>query len=56
MLLPVTSVLLGYPKNWMASFTANSLAQILSEIRRIFHEIPKETLVAVYDKSITWLE
>jgi hypothetical protein len=40
----------------MAGFTANSPADILSEIRRIFQEIPKETLIAVYDEWITRLE
>jgi hypothetical protein len=35
------------------SFTANSPADILSEIRRIFQEISKETLMAAYDEWIT---
>jgi hypothetical protein len=33
--------LLGYLNGEMAGFTANSFADILSEIRRIFQEIPK---------------
>jgi hypothetical protein len=40
----------------MARVTANSPADILSEIRWIFQEIPKETLMAVYDDWITRLE
>jgi hypothetical protein len=40
----------------MVGFTANSPADILSEIRRIFQEMSKETLVAVYDEWITRLE
>jgi hypothetical protein len=36
-------------KGEIAGFTANSPADILSEIRRTFQEIPKKTLVAVYD-------
>jgi hypothetical protein len=40
----------------MAGFTANSPADILSEIRRIFQEISKETLVAGYDEWIIRLE
>jgi hypothetical protein len=46
---------LGYLKGQMAGFTANSPAHILSEIRRIYQEISKETLVAVYDELITRL-
>jgi hypothetical protein len=48
--------LFGHLKGEMAGFTADSPADILSDIRRIFQEISKETLVAVYDKWITWLE
>jgi hypothetical protein len=48
--------LFDYLKDEMAGFTANSPADILSEIRWIFQEIPKETLVAVYDEWMTWLE
>jgi hypothetical protein len=48
--------LFGYLKGEMAGFTANSLADILSQIRRISQEIPKETFMAVYDECITWLE
>jgi hypothetical protein len=40
----------------MAGFRANSPADILFGIRRIFQEISKETLVAVHDEWITWLE
>jgi hypothetical protein len=40
----------------MAGFTTNSPADILSEIRRIFQEISKETLLAVYDEWITRVE
>jgi hypothetical protein len=40
----------------MAGFTANSPADILSEIGRIFCEISKETLAAVYHEWITLLE
>jgi hypothetical protein len=43
----------GYLKSEMASFTANSPADILSEIRRIFQEVSRETLVTVYDDWIT---
>jgi hypothetical protein len=39
-----------------AGFTANSPTDILSEIRRIFQEISKETLVAVHDEWIMRLE
>jgi hypothetical protein len=48
--------LFGDLKGVIADFTANSPAEILSEIHRIFQEISKETLVAVYDEWITWLE
>jgi hypothetical protein len=48
--------LFGYLKGEMAGFTANSLAGILSEIRPIFQEISRETLMAVHDEWITWLE
>jgi hypothetical protein len=40
----------------MTGFTANSPADILSEIRQIFPEISKETLVSVYDKWIIRIE
>jgi hypothetical protein len=40
-------------KGEMTGSTASSPADILSEIRRIFQEISKETLVAVYDGWIT---
>jgi hypothetical protein len=40
-------------KREMAGITANSPADILSEIPRIFQEISKETLVAVYEEWIT---
>jgi hypothetical protein len=43
-------------KGEMAGFTASSPADILSKIRRIFQEISKETLMAVYDEWITRLE
>jgi hypothetical protein len=48
--------LFGYLKGEMAGFTANSHPDILSEIRRIFQEISKETLVAVYDEWTTRIE
>jgi hypothetical protein len=48
--------LFGYLKGEMADFTVDSPADILSEIRRIFQEISKETLVAVYDEWVTRLE
>jgi hypothetical protein len=47
---PSDFFLFGHLKGQMAGFTANSPADILSEIRRNFQEIPKETLVAVYDE------
>jgi hypothetical protein len=40
----------------MAGFTASSPENILSEIRRIFTKIPKETLTGVYNEWITRLE
>jgi hypothetical protein len=40
----------------MAGFTANSPADIFSEIRRIFQEISKETILAVYGEWITRLK
>jgi hypothetical protein len=45
--------LFGYMKDKMAGFTARSPADILSEIRWIFQETSKETLVAVHDEWIT---
>jgi hypothetical protein len=45
--------LFGYLKGEMTGFMANSPADIFSEIRRIFQEISKETLLAVYDEWIT---
>jgi hypothetical protein len=42
--------LFGHLKREMAGLTANSPADILSEIRRIFQEISRETAVAVYDE------
>jgi hypothetical protein len=48
--------LFGYTKGEMAGLTANSLANILSEIGRIFQEISKKTLLAVYDKWIARLK
>jgi hypothetical protein len=36
----------------MAGFTASSVEDILSEIRRIFERIPKEILTAVYNERI----
>jgi hypothetical protein len=53
---PSDFFLFGHLKGEMGGFTANSPTGILSEIRRIFQEIPKETLVAVYDEWITRLE
>jgi hypothetical protein len=43
-------------KGEMAGFTANSPANILSEIRRFFQEISKETFVALYDEWTTRLD
>jgi hypothetical protein len=40
----------------MASFTAISPADFLSEIRRIFQEVSKETLLGLHDEWITRLE
>jgi hypothetical protein len=51
--VPSDFFLFGSLKREMAGFTANSPAYLLSEIRGIFQEISKETLVAVYDKWIT---
>jgi hypothetical protein len=48
--------LFSYLKGEMVGFTANSPADILSEIRRIFQEISKETVVAVHEEWITSLE
>jgi hypothetical protein len=48
--------LFGYLKGKIAGFTANSSADILFEIRRIFQAILKETLVAAYDEWITRFE
>jgi hypothetical protein len=45
--------LFGYLKGEMAGFTAKSPSDILSEVRRIFQEISKETLVAVSDEWMT---
>jgi hypothetical protein len=43
-------------KGEMTGFIGNSLVDILSEIRRIFPEISKETAVAVYNEQTTRLE
>jgi hypothetical protein len=48
--------LFGYIKGEMAGFTADSPADVLSEIRQIFEEISKGSLTAVYDKWIARLE
>jgi hypothetical protein len=40
----------------MVGFTANSLEDILSEIRGIFEEIPKKTLTTADNEWITQLE
>jgi hypothetical protein len=53
---PSDFFLFGHLTGEMAGFSANSRADILSEIRRIFQEMTKETLVAVYDEWITQLE
>jgi hypothetical protein len=50
---PSDFVLFGYLAGEMAGFIANSPPDILSEIRWIFQEISKETLVAVYDEWMT---
>jgi hypothetical protein len=46
----------GHLKGEMAGSTADSPVDILFETCRIFHEIPKETLVAVYNEWTTWFE
>jgi hypothetical protein len=48
--------LFGCLKSEVAGFTANSPADLLSEIRRIFQEVSKKAVVAVYDKWVTQLE
>jgi hypothetical protein len=48
--------LFGYLKGEMAGVTANSPADILSEISWTFREISTETLVVVYAGWITGLE
>jgi hypothetical protein len=53
---PSDFFLFGYMKGEMAGLTANSLANIISEIRRVFQEISKETLLAVYCEWIVWIE
>jgi histone-lysine N-methyltransferase SETMAR len=53
---PSDFFLFGNQKGEMADFTANSLTDFISEIRRIFQEISKETLVAVHGEWITRLE
>jgi hypothetical protein len=53
---PSNFFLFSYLKGETAGFTANSFADILSDIRRIFQEISKEIFVAVHDKWITRLE
>jgi hypothetical protein len=53
---PSDLFLFGYVKGEMAGSTANSPVDILSEICRIFQEISKKTVVAVYDEWITQLE
>jgi hypothetical protein len=53
---PTDFFLFGYLKDGMAGFTADSSADVLSQIRRIFSEISKETSVAVYEKCIIRLE
>jgi hypothetical protein len=40
----------------MTGFAANSPADIRFETRRIFQEISKEILVAVYEEWIIWPE
>jgi hypothetical protein len=47
---PIDFFMLGYLKGEMAGFTANSPADILSQIRRIFQEISQATFVAVHDQ------
>jgi hypothetical protein len=49
---PSDFLLFCYLNGEMVGFTASSPADILSEILRIFQEISKETLVAVYDEWI----
>jgi hypothetical protein len=47
---PSNFFMFGHLKGEMAGFSANSLADSLSEIRRIFQDISKESLAAVYDE------
>jgi hypothetical protein len=47
---PSDFFLFGSLKGEIADFTTNSPENILSEIRRIVHEISKESLVTVYNK------
>jgi hypothetical protein len=44
--------LFDHMKREMVGFTANSPADILSDVRWIFQEISTETLVALYDEWI----
>jgi hypothetical protein len=48
--------LFGSLKCEMVGFTANSPADILSGIPRIFQKISKETFLVVYDEWVTQLE
>jgi hypothetical protein len=43
---------ISYLKCEMAGFTVSPTEDILSEIRKIFREIPRETLGAVYNEWI----
>jgi hypothetical protein len=47
---PCDFAFFGYLEGEMAGSVANSPPNILSEIRRVFQEISKETLVTVYDE------
>jgi hypothetical protein len=53
---PADFFLFGSLRDKTAKSTANSPAGILSEIRQIFQEISKDTLVAVHDEWIIRIE
>jgi hypothetical protein len=53
---PSDFFLFGDLKGKMARFTTSSAEDILSEIRRIFDESPREIVTVVYDGWITRLE
>jgi hypothetical protein len=53
---PSDFFLFGHLKREMIGFRASSPEEILCEIRRIFDQIPKETLLAVYNNWIARVE